>query len=390
MKRSSAFAVAAVLVCTACATLAPPRVDFPIPAAGPIHRAIAAAEARLDSAARRGDAGGVAAMFTDDAILVVASDTVRGHDAIHQIFRQIRSGADSARLTFTPRVTDVCMDGAVEYGQEVSVELHPARDTVRTMRFRYAIRWVVFGPNTVRATALVISRPTDIWKNKFKDCVLANQVAFDRHRVAATVSMPLAANSWTTFSSMHDVLRQRGYFGFPAVGISGLSQESNPTAWWYGAGVRLRLWRPLSAEVVVGLQPRSATSVGYRPADSSVVTLSFSGGYAWAALNYEWRRLRFGVGPFLVRTSWTIKQQYWASPTSSFLWTVAKDKWNDQRVGLLIESAYVFPFTRAVFVEAQAHLRLLGKTMTRSTPAFSPAQVTLNGFGLSLGAGLAH
>jgi hypothetical protein len=329
----------------------------------------------------------VAAVFTDDAILVVASDTIRGHDAIRQIFQQVRSTLDSAGITFTPRTTDVCMDGAVEYGQQVSVDLYPSRALPRSLNFRYAIRWIMYGPGAVRATALVIARPNEGWAGKFKDCVLANRVAFDRHRIAATVSLPMPANSWTTFGSLQDVMRHRGFYSTaPLATISGYAQANNPVAWWYGAGLRVRLLRPFSAEVVVGLQPKSLTSAGFRPSDSALVALSFSGGFAWAALNYEWRRVRVGVGPFLVRTSWNIREQH---PLGSQLVVVAKDKWNDQRVGLLVESAYTYPLTRVVFAEAQAHLRLLGTATTRGTPAFPAAQATLNGFGLSLGGGVA-
>ena len=390
MKARQTIAVASLLACTGCAVLAPPRGPqtlLPVPASGPVFRAIAAAEARLDSAARRGDVAGVAAVFLDDAILAVASDTLRGHEAIRSLFQHVRSTADSVRLRFSPRSTDLCMDGAVENGDRVTVELYREGDTVRTLAFQYAIRWVTFGPGLVRATALVITRPGQAWRATFTDCVRADRVAFGRHHIAVTASVPMPANTWTTYGSLLDVMRERGFANTAGLGtLSGLAQSSNPAAFWYGAGVRARLWRPFSAEVVVGLQPKAGTALGFRPGDSSVVTMAFSGGFAWAALNYEWRWLRIGAGPFVARTSWTVKEQYLSG--SSLLMT-AKDKWNDQRVGLLIESAYTVPISRLVFAELQAHLRLLGETTTRGTPAFPPARVSLNGFGLSLGAGLA-
>jgi ketosteroid isomerase-like protein len=350
-------------------------------------RAIAAAEAHFDSAARRGDVAAATAMFLDNAIVVVASDTLRGHDAIRSLLEHLHATTDSARINFTPRSTDLCMDGAVEYGDRVTVELHHAGDTVKTLSFRYAIRWLTYAPGRVGATALVITHPKETWGAKFKDCVRADRVAFGRHRVAVTATLPSPANTWTTYGSMLDVMRARGFANASTLAnYSGIKFSSNPTAFWYGVGLRARLWRPFSAEVVVGLQPKAGSSVGFRPSDSTVVQMSYSGGFAWAALNYEWRWLRFGVGPFVARTSWTIREQYWSG---SSLLVTAKDKWNDQRLGLLMESAYTFPISRLAFIELQAHVRLLGETTTRGTPSFPAAKVSLNGFGFTAGAGLA-
>ncbi len=395
MKRSSAFAFAALAVCAACATLAPrtgPQLSLPVPDAGQILRSVAAAEARLDSAAIRGDAAGMAAMFADDAILVVGSDTLRGHDPIHQMLEQIRLTADSARVRFTPRTRDVCLDGAVEYGQRVDVTLYRINAPDRTLAFRYAIRWLTYGRLGVRATALVITRPQDVWTARFEDCVPAAGVRFDQHRVAVTAAVPLPLNTWSTFASINDALRQRNFGDMAPVASGSFARPSDPAAWWYDVGLRLRLWRPISVEAVVGLQPKAATSAGYRASDSTVEALSFSGGFAWAAVNYEWKRLRIGAGPFLARTSWTISEQraLFASGGPPQPMQIAKDKWNDRRYGLLLEAAYVYPVSPYVFLESQAHLRLLGKATTRGTPAFSPAEVTLNGFGLSFGAGLAY
>ncbi len=384
--RISPVTAGALLVCAGCATLTPPsgpQTLLPLPESGPTLHAIAAVEARFDSAARRGDVATAMGMFYEDAILVVLSDTLRGHDAILSLLEHVRATADSARITFYPRATDVCMDGAVEYGDRVSVELHRSGDTVRTLAFRYAIRWLSYAPGRVRAKALVITRPTETWGGKFTDCVRADRVAFGRHHVAVSVSVPTPSNTWSTYGSILDVMRAGGFGS--ASGITGTT-SSNPTAFWYGVGLRARLVRPLAAEVVVGLQPKAGTASGYRPGDSTVVQMSFSGGFAWAALDYEWQYFRFGAGPFIARTSWTIGERLLSGGT---LLPVAKDKWNDRRLGLLIESAYTYPISRLAFIELQAHLRLLGKTTIRGTPSFPAAQVSLNGFGFSVGAGLA-
>jgi len=380
VKRSSVFAFAALVMCAGCATFAPqPRAAYPMPDAGALIRDVVAAEAQFDSAAIHGNAAAMAAMFTDDAILVVASDTLRGHDAIHQVLEQIRLSSDSARIRFTPRTRDVCLDGVIEYGQQVDVTLYRVAAEDRKLSFRYAIRWLAYGRQGVRATALVITRPQEVWTARFRDCVLASTVGFDRHRIAVSAMIPGPMNSWSTLGSLESTMRSRGFGG----AAPGYIKSSSQRTWWYGFGLRAGLWDPFSAEIVVGLQPRKGTIEGYRASDSTVVNLSYTGGFAWAALNYEWRkRLRVGLGPYVVRTSWTINERYLA-------WVIGKNTWTDQGVGLLAEAAYTYPISRYVFAEAQAHARLLGTMQTLATRSFAPAQVTLGGFGLTLGGGLA-
>lgn len=123
----------AVLMMTSCVTT--PAHDH-----GSVRAAIERQAAAWGDAVNRGDSAAVAALYTDDAVLMAPNaEPIRGRDAIRGFADTLR-GLSPRDVRLTVEEVEVCGDTAFEVGS-YTMSLQPPSQARMTDRGKYLVVW---------------------------------------------------------------------------------------------------------------------------------------------------------------------------------------------------------------------------------------------------------
>jgi ketosteroid isomerase-like protein len=376
-------------------------VRGPLPRPADMDSGLAAARVAIDSAARRGDASALARYLTDDAVVVVGGDTLRGSPAVAAFYRSMRPRAVEGRIEFRPNRTELCTDGAMELGGTMLLVTRNSDGRADTLQPNYAVRWVRDSTGAWRIAAITLQSQAEIRAVAAGGrCQSYLGLArFPRKRLLLTIQMPFTPTQTPTLESVRDLFAARGYSipgpRQPADELSGITgyypadKESPPLS----AGVRVRVAGPITAEVVGSvLRNRVSVTAADIPSES-YVAIDARQRAIGALVGIEWRRLRLAAGPVSVRTSGSLVERtlryftafggFWGGPLRT------DEQWSSSAIGWMGLAAYTWPFSASLFVELRASWQAVRPHLNSSSTVFPSARLNSSGYAIALSLGVA-
>ena len=355
-----------------------------VPRGAELTRAIERARARIDAAARQGDATTIAAQFDDDGWLVTPrGDTLRGRMAIAEWLGSAPLASASPRFTTINGVRE-CRDGAFEWGDVRATRVR--RDaTPDTVTGYYAARWRAdAGGDLHLRWAALSARSFSRLRPSRADC------AAPVERIAGTRRVELRVEPLGMLASrnaMADAIEQ----AMNARGWNDLSLDDNTTprsdngpAGGFGTTTQLELVvrprAPLSVAAFV-ITDRSGTTQGRNASVPANITFTYRPMVAGLLAGWEWRFLRVGAGPALLSTAWSMREDYGGRQPV--------EHWTSRTVGLAAHLSSTFALGGRLLGTASASWHQFPSTETRGTPRFAPVSVPQRAIRAGLGLGWA-
>ena len=409
---SSVLRCLAVVLLTACASApsgtavgAGGPIAARVPTGDALDESVAAAKLRFNTAARARDIAGMMALFEQGAMVITATgDTLRGRAAIAERVAAI-APASGAVAQLLPRRVEACIDGATEFGGDWSVR-PLAASAPEIARGAYAIRWS-YDPGAgmqVRTLVLHGGSAADRARGQREvRCVPPHVRTFAARRLELSVSPP-RAGLWSSRAgeSIGDGMRAQGFTTRALITADGESIQpglDSEEAESSGAvAIRWRVRPAIVVELFAPFAPLESVVRGYNESESADVAVLHSGRIAGAIASYEWRRLRIGAGPVVMRSTWREREQRRVSVRSSTTGEFLRfddegfpegEAYTSTSISGLVEAGYTYPITARVFLDARAHQRAFASHTTRGTTSLGPVEVDLGGFTAAFGLGVA-
>jgi hypothetical protein len=379
--------------------LGPAPWPGPLPATRELHGAVAAAHARFDTLAGRGDATALATLFTPDAIVVAGPDTLRGFTAVAAYFTFSRPSATDGSIEFRPNRTDLCADGAVEIGGSLMLVTRLRSGTADTLQPAYAVRWVSgpSGPARIRYASVQPQAYRPAPAVPRCDPYL-HEAMLSRRPLRLSVYAPFSVAHWNLQGAFGSMAAGRGYAvrtylicgggGRCAANIQ--PEASGATV---AAGIRVRVAGFLSAEAYATPFPHEETIPVQNATASTLVVLRYAGRVAALLVGVEHRALRVSAGPALVFSKWSLVGSD-AAPH-------APDMERATSLGWMAQAVYTYAIGRGWFGELGASWRAAHVETTRNTfiwvpgsalppsPTWAPSRLDLGGWSLGIAMGVA-
>jgi|GEM_PF-1325947 len=143
------------------------------------------------------------------------------------------------------------------------------------------------------------------------------------------------------------------------------------------------LRRPWVVDVLGGYAPQSSAS-GFRQGDRRVIRLSHGAWFGGVAGMYEWKYLRGGVGPVLLRSDWLWdSERHGAYPSEPRRWT-------STTAGVVATGGVDIPVTRHLVGSVHWHRRWHASQRVEGYEGFPDVTLPVNGTFLGLGVGVRY
>jgi ketosteroid isomerase-like protein len=377
----------------------------PLPPNAALHAAVNQARARFDSAAQRGDAAALARLLTDDAVVIVGRDTLRGWGAVAGYYNLSRPSAVGGTIEFRPNETVLCTDGAYEIGGSLLLVTRLRNGAADTLQPNYVVRWVVDPSGSARMLAATLqSQAIARSISAAGGCQTYLALArFPRKRFLLTLASPAIGISRThALASLQPPFVAAGYtlpgqHQYPvkellAIGVPVLEAKLEDQASLIGGALRVRGPGPLTVEVTASIAPDKVTLTGYQSSTGSHVDLELSQRTLALLLGVEWRRFRAMAGPVLLRASWSLRERrliYY--PDMGWAGAIRTDaSWSSNATGLMAEAAWTWPFSSALFAEIRGSWRSAKVDFASPTTVVPSARgLDAGGYSFALALGVA-
>ena len=386
----------------ACMGCAPARLVAPV---RPVVADEAAARAgagrtwlQLDSALRSGDVARALDLLAPSVVVVLpAGDSLQGRAAVARMLSERFPGVAAAALHMFSRRYDLCLDGAVESGTDLTVFVGRAA-SAETLQVKVRVLWHVAAGGAWRLARVDLgSRDADSSPTR-ATCPRLSEAIFAQRRVRVTV-LPSVFGYHTQDerATAHNVLRRQGYATsnspttarFFSAAISGVAEESllrGPSFVSVRARIRGEWW----LDVLAGYGTSGWSTYGVQRLGGSRVRLDLQHGVTAALLaQYEWRGLRLGAGPVAFSGTWTGYEDRSAIFSGANLQAVRTTE-SSSGVSGLVELGFSQSVSDRLFVDVRAQQRIGAQIAFPSFGTVSGgASVGLNTLNLHTGVGIA-
>ena len=379
------LAIPRALLALLCLVLAPSlALAQAAPRGATLARAIERARARVDSAARQGDATALAAQFDDDAHLVTPrGDTLRGRAAIAEWLGGAPLASASTRFTTINGVRE-CRDGAWEWGdvRVVRVRRDAAPDTVTGY---YAARWRADAAGDLHLRwASLSSRPFTHFRPSRADCAAPVERVAGARRVELRVEpLGLLASRNAMADAVEEAMSARGWNDL-SLDDKRTPRSDNGPAGGFGTTAQLELVvrprAPFSVAAFV-ITDRSGTTHGRDASVPANITFTYRPMVAGLLAGWDWRFLRVGAGPALLSTSWSMREDYGGQQPV--------ERWTSRTAGVAAHVSATFALGGRLLGTASASWHQFPSTETHGTPRFAPVTVPQRAVRAGIGLGWA-
>jgi hypothetical protein len=369
-----------------------------------LRRDIAAAHAAMDSAMRAADTARLSAIIDSTAEIVTANGrAIRGSADVARALLGDELPPARYRPLFPAGEQEFCLDGGLETGRYAISRVDDS-SAVNIESGAYTIRWIT-DEEGVRIGRVGLGESQAASAHRAGSCQLLAPVAFRTRRLEITAGPSLVAPA-TARALEHD-LSGKGWtrsaaqatrtsvpssswtHGDQLLGDGG--RDDNVTLGLLGAAVRLT--PTLLVQASTQLNSMSGALVTFNPSNSSRLLQRFTlREVAAAEMLVEWRSLRFGAGPVLVKSDWREQYDMVVLQNGSYVTdynTIADGHWNKATPGLVGEVAYVRPFNSSFHTAFAARVRAGPPIRLTGVPTHENWSATMTDAQIGLRVGLA-
>jgi uncharacterized protein (TIGR02246 family) len=355
-----------------------------------MQEAVASAWRTADSAAAAGDAGSLAALFAEEAVVVPREgDTIRGREAIRSWLSTALAGGATATARFNriERLVE-CADWAVEEGVLRAWRRGAgAEDSVVTS---IGLRWERASDSTARVSLATLDAPSARSLRRSARCRANTAVVLgDRRRWIVSLSpdglvLVRAADAYDAMTARLGPRWNTGDSPLCRFCPRADRRSGSDLPLLSFAGVRYRGLGPFGVEAfVMDQHDEDYRFYDYDPSQAVLIHYEKSGLLAAALVNFERSWLRVGAGPAYSASAWTLYEERYTVPPQIQELTDDIDTF-----GAVGQLAITLPLNARFALDGRAQWFQFPKVTMRGTTYFGEVPYDPSGFALSFALGV--